>query len=93
MTETNLRMKKAKDLITELKRLFPVTQTALRYSTPFELLVAVILSARNTDKKVNEVTETLFEKYKTIDDFKNADIKDLEANLSQLGLFRQKQNS
>ena len=90
MTETNLRMKKAKDLITELKRLFPVTQTALRYSTPFELLVAVILSARNTDKKVNEVTETLFEKYKTIDDFKNADIKDLEANLSQLGLFRQK---
>lgn len=53
-------------------------------------MVAVILSARNTDKKVNEVTKNLFAKYKTIKDYENINLNELEKDLSQLGLFRQK---
>ncbi len=87
--ESDLK-EKAEKIIKELKRLFPVSKTVLSYSNPWELTVAVILSARNTDKKVNEVTNNLFKKYKTIKDYKNADIKDLEKDLSKLGLFRQK---
>ena len=81
---------KAQKIVKELKKLFPVSKTALSYLSPWELTVAVILSARNTDKKVNEVTKDLFKKYKNIEDYRNADIKDLEKDLSKLGLFRQK---
>ena len=84
------KKQKAEKIVAELKKLFPQAKTALDYSTPWELLVAVILSARNTDKKVNEVTEKLFKKYKTIEDIKNANLLILEKDLSQLGLFRQK---
>jgi|SRR3989344_4021977 len=77
-------------ILKKLKKLFPKSKTALVYSNPFELLVAVILSARNTDKKVNEVTKDLFKKNKTIKDYKSADMKGLEKDLSKLGLFRQK---
>ena len=87
--ENNLK-EKAENIVNDLKKLFPTSKTVLSYSTPWELTVAVILSARNTDKKVNEVTKDLFKKYKTIKDYKNADIKDLEKDLSRLGLFRQK---
>ena len=90
MENLKLRKQKVKSIIKELKKLFPKAQTALEYSSPWELLVAVILSARNTDKKVNEITKDLFKKYKTIEDYKNADLKDLEKDLSALGLFRQK---
>lgn len=82
----------AENITKELKRLFPTSKTVLSYSSPWELTVAVILSARNTDKKVNEVTKKLFKKYRGIEDFKNADLRDLEKDLSQLGLFRQKAN-
>jgi len=84
------KKKRAQEIVTKLKKLFPKPKTILNYKTPFELLVAVILSARNTDKKVNEVTEKLFEKYKNIEDYANADIDDLEKDLGKLGLFRQK---
>ncbi len=86
----NKLQEKAQKIVKELKKLFPVSKTALSYSSPWELMVAVMLSARNTDKKVNEVTKNLFKKYKTIQDYKSADIKDLEKDLSKLGLFRQK---
>src|SRR3989344_3783571 len=82
--------KKTVEILKVLKKLFPNPKTILNYKTPFELLVAVILSARNTDKKVNEVTEILFKKYGNIEDYANADIKDLEKDLDKLGLFRQK---
>ena len=81
---------KALKILINLKKLFPKSKTILNYTTPFELLVAVILSARNTDKKVNEVTKKLFSKYKTIKDYKNASLNELEKNLDKLGLFRQK---
>lgn len=81
---------KACEILKVLKKLFPNPKTILNYTTPFELLVAVILSARNTDKKVNEVTGKLFRKYKKINDYSNADLNELEKDLSKLGLFRQK---
>ncbi len=84
------RKNKAKKIIKILKELFPTSKTALKYKSPWEFLVAVILSARNTDKKVNEVTKKLFRKYKNIEDYKNADLTELEKDLSKLGLFRQK---
>ena len=84
------RKQKVIGILKVLKKLFPNPKTILNSATPFELLVAVILSARNTDKKVNEVTKKLFKKYKTVKDYKNADLKDLEKNLDKLGLFRQK---
>ena len=81
---------KAEKIVKKLKKLFSHPKTVLSCKTPFELLVAVILSARNTDKKVNEVTGKLFKKYKNIKDYKTANLKDLEKDLSQLGLYRQK---
>ena len=88
----NDKRNKANEIVKELKKLFPKTKTALEYSTPWELLVAVILSARNTDKKVNEITKDLFKKYKTIKDYKNADIKDLE-KIYQNWVFSDKKQS
>lgn len=90
MKDSKKLKEKAQKIVKELKKLFPTSETVLSYSSPWELTIAVILSARNTDKKVNEVTKDLFKKYKTIKDYKNADIKDLGRDLSQLGLFRQK---
>lgn len=84
------RKKKTIEILKELKKLYPEAKTALEYSSPLELLIAVILSARNTDKKVNEVTDKLFKKYETIDDFRDVNLNELEKDLSQLGLFRQK---
>ena len=81
---------KTLEILKVLKKLFPNPKTILNYVTLFELLVAVILSARNTDKKVNEVTKKLFAKYKKIEDYKNANLNELEKDLSRLGLFRQK---
>ncbi len=81
---------KVNEIIRVLKRLFPNSKTILNFTTPFELLVSVILSARNTDKKVNTVTKKLFVKYKNIIDYKNANLNELEKDLSSLGLFRQK---
>jgi len=81
---------KALEILKVLKKLFPQSKTILNYTTPWELLVAVILSARNTDKKVNEVTKELFVKYRTIKDYRNADLSELEKDLGTLGLFRQK---
>lgn len=90
MKNISYRMIRASKIVKGLKKLFPQAKTALNYTTPFELLVAVILSARNTDKKVNEVTEKLFDKYKTLKDYRDSNINELEKSLSQLGLFRQK---
>jgi len=90
MKDSKKLKEKAENIVNDLKKLFPNSRTVLVYKSPFELLVAVILSARNTDKKVNDVTKDLFKIYKTIEDYRNADIKDLEKDLSKLGLFRQK---
>lgn len=85
-----VRKKRAEKILSVLKKLFPKAGIVLRYSNPWELLVAVVLSAQCTDKKVNEVTEKLFQKYKTLDDYVKADQKEFEHDIRPTGFFRNK---
>lgn len=73
-----------------LARLYPDPKCALHYRSPFQLLVAVILSAQCTDKKVNEVTEKLFKKYKNINDYVNATPAEFERDIYSTGFYRAK---
>jgi endonuclease III len=73
-----------------LKKLFPRVKPFLHFSNPWELLVAVILSARCTDKKVNEVTEKLFRKYRTLDDYSGANPKEFEREIKSTGFYKEK---
>jgi len=73
-----------------LRKLYPEPECALHYKKPFELLVSVILSAQCTDKRVNEVTKTLFKKYKTLDDYLRANPKEFEKDIYSTGFFRAK---
>jgi endonuclease-3 len=74
----------------ELKRIYPKAKIALNFSNPWELLVAVILSAQTTDKKVNEITEKLFKKYKTIDDYAKANFKEFENDIKGVNYYKNK---
>ncbi|MFW6117200.1 MAG: endonuclease III [Thermoproteota archaeon] len=78
-------------IIGRLKEEYPeVDGTALNYSSPLELLVATILSAQCTDEKVNEVTGTLFQKYKTVEDYATADLEELQNIIKPTGFYRNK---
>ena len=77
-------------MVRMLKNLFPETGMTLRYSNNWELLVAVVLSAQCTDKKVNEVTETLFKKYRTLGAYVKADKKEFEKDIHSTGFFHTK---
>jgi endonuclease-3 len=81
---------KAKKIIAELDKLIPEAKIALNFSNPWELYVAVVLSARNRDDMVNKVTENLFKKYRTLDDYANANIEEFAKDISKLGLYKQK---
>ena len=74
----------------ELKKIYPEAKIALNFSNPWELLVAVILSAQTTDKKVNEITEKLFKKYKTLDDYLKADLKEFENDIKGVNYYKNK---
>lgn len=76
-----------------LEKLYPHPRIALHYSSPLELLIAVILSAQCTDKKVNEVTAKLFKKYRTIDDYADADFDELCKDIHSTGFYRNKAKS
>jgi endonuclease-3 len=69
------RKRRAAKMLRYLKKAYPVPKTELHYKTPFQLVVAVMLSAQCTDKKVNEVTASLFKKYKKPEDFAAADLE------------------
>lgn len=77
-------------LIDELKRLYPDAHCALHYQTPFQLLIATILSAQCTDERVNQVTETLFKTYPDAKAFAAADLAELEAAVKPTGFYRNK---
>jgi endonuclease-3 len=81
---------KVKKIIELLEKEYPDAKTALNYSNPLELLVATILSAQCTDKRVNAVTKTLFKKYKTAEDYANADLSELEEDVRPTGFYRNK---
>jgi len=73
-----------------LKNLYPQIKIALNFSNPWELLVSTILSAQATDKKVNEITLDLFKKYKTIEDYARADLKEFERDISKINYYKTK---
>ncbi len=73
-----------------LRTIYPEVHTALVFKTPFQLLVATMLSAQCTDQQVNRATEKLFQRLKTPADFANASIRSLEKYIRSTGLFRNK---
>lgn len=77
-------------VIDALKIKYPEAICSLNASNPFELLVAVRLSAQCTDARVNLVTPALFDKYKTLDDYCNADVKDIERLIHSCGFYKSK---
>ncbi len=81
---------KLRSILRILTKLFPHPRCALRYKKPFELLVAVILSAQCTDKRVNEVTKKLFKKYKTLDDYVFANPTEFEKDIYSTGFYKNK---
>lgn len=84
------RTERAKNIFRRLRRLFPDAGMILRYGSPFELLVAVMLSAQCTDKKVNEVTPKLFERCRSFDDYLAIDRAQLERLVFSTGFYRTK---
>ena len=73
-----------------LDELFPNPRCELNYTKDYELLLATMLSAQTTDKRVNEVTAILFKKYPTLKDLSKADIKDVMTIIKPIGTFRKK---
>lgn len=81
------RMRKEYEQLIEL---FPNPKPALDYTTPLELTVATVLSAQTTDKRVNIVTQELFERFHTPADYAAADVGEIEAIIHSLGFYRSK---
>ena len=76
-----------------LDPLYTYEKTALEYRTPLELLIATILSAQCTDRQVNEVTKTLFKKYRKAEDYLRAPISELEGDIRPTGFYKNKAKS
>ena len=87
------RKKRAAAIVAELKKLFPDAKIVLKYSNDWELLVSVVLSAQCTDTMVNKVTDKLFKKYKNLDDYVNADLKEFEQDIKSTGFYHNKAKS
>lgn len=77
-------------IVERLHHAYPDATCSLTFSTPLELLVATILSAQCTDERVNIVTQTLFQKYRTAADYANAAPQELEADIKSTGFYRNK---
>lgn len=73
-----------------LDELYPNPICELNYNKDYELLIAIVLSAQTTDKRVNQVTSVLFSKYKTLKELSNAKIEDIENIIKEIGTFRRK---
>lgn len=80
----------AQTLDAQLKKLFPTANMMLRYSSNWELMVAVQLSAQCTDVRVNIITEKLFKKYKTLEDYCSAKPQEFEQDIFQAGYYKNK---
>jgi endonuclease III len=81
------------EVIERLKEAYPDARTELSWKDPLQLLVATILSAQSTDVRVNLVTRGLFEKYRTAEDYAEADLEVLEKEIRSVGFFRNKARS
>ena len=82
--------KNAIKVIEILKQYYPDAECSLNFNTPFELLVATILSAQCTDERVNKTTPNLFKKYSTPEDIDNMDINELENIIRPCGFYKNK---
>ena len=85
-----LKKEKIDKIIKILEKEYGNVDIALNFSNVFELLVATILSAQCTDKRVNIVTSTLFKKYKTIKDYAKANLEEFEKDIKSTGFYRNK---
>ena len=84
------RQRRVDALIESLRATYPLAHCELRFSNPLELLVATILSAQCTDRQVNIVTESLFQKYRSARDYAESDLETLTLDVRSIGLFRNK---
>ncbi len=81
---------RAESIVAELRRLYPDAKCSLDFTSPHELLVATMLSAQCTDERVNQVTKSLFKKYRSPEDYANANPEELEQDVKQTGFYRNK---
>ena len=82
--------KKVSEILKKLKKEYPDPRTTLQFTTPFEILVATILSAQTTDSHVNRVTGPLFRKYRTVRDFATVPLSTLQNDLSSINFYNNK---
>ncbi len=83
-------MNKVEEILTYLDKLYPNAHCELNYNKDYELLIAIVLSAQTTDIRVNKVTKVLFNKYKSLESLKEANIKDIEDIIKEIGTFKKK---
>lgn len=93
MVSNKHKTARVKEIFDMLDPLYTREKTALKYRTPFQLLISTILSAQCTDKQVNAVTKVLFKKYHTPEDFIAVPISELEMDIRPTGFFRNKTKS
>ena len=93
MDKKEQNKKRVKEIIKVLSKEIPDSMIALKFSNPFELLIATILSAQCTDVKVNQVTVDLFKKYRSAKDYAEANIAELEEDIRPTGFYRNKAKS
>src|ERR1700739_439246 len=84
------KIARTKKIIAGLEKTYPEAHCELVHQNPLELLIATILSAQCTDKRVNIVTESLFKKYRSAKDFAESDISELEQAIKTAGFYRNK---
>lgn len=77
-------------MISVIDEMFPDAEAELNYTNPFELTIAVLLSAQTTDVGVNRVTKDLFQRFKTPEDYLSVDVTEIECYIKTIGLYRNK---
>lgn len=85
-----MNKEKASQIIDKLKQTYPDATCSLDFETPFQMLVAVVLSAQCTDERVNKTTPSIFSKYPTVYDFNNMDLETLEELIHPCGFYKTK---
>ncbi|AUJ26439.1 endonuclease III [Virgibacillus dokdonensis] len=85
-----LTQKQIRFCLDEMKKMFPYAQCELTHKNPFELVIAVLLSAQCTDNLVNKVTRPLFQKYKAPEDYLAVPLEELQEDIKSIGLYRNK---
>src|SRR6266511_1766383 len=93
LTRNSALKERAPEVIKRLKKAYPEAKVALHFSNALEMLVATILSAQCTDERVNQVTKTLFRKYRSPADYLKVPESELAADIKPTGFFNQKAKS